>query len=164
MVNTSQISLGSLRDSLNDLGTPVIETSHDVWLAGLGALALARQEGNKMAEQSVKLFDKLVSEGERFERKTEKAARKEAREATEQVARAVSDAARSLKQGPATFHLLPKDEDWVVRSEGDDDDLSLHDTKESAVEAARGIARAHEPSRLVIHRADGTIQTSYNYG
>ena len=163
MMNVSQIKFDSLTEGLNDLGTPVFEAGHNVWLAGLGVLALARHESGKVAEQGVKMFDKLVSEGEKFERKTGKAARKEAREVTEQFAQATTRVVRTLKQGPMTFHLLPKEEDWVVRTEGSDQDLSLHDTKESAVEAARGIARAHEPSRLVVHRSDGTIQTSYSY-
>lgn len=162
-MNTSQIKLDSLTESLNDLGTPVLEAGHDVWLAGLGALALARQEGSKVAEQGAKMFDKLVLEGEKFEKKTSEAARKEARAATKQFSQTARKVARTMKQGPVTFHLTPKDEAWVVRSESSDEDLSLHDTKESAVEAARGIARAHEPSRLVVHRADGTIQTSYTY-
>lgn len=163
MVSTSQIRLDSLTKSLNEIGTPVIEAGRDVWLAGLGALAVARQEGGKVAEQGEKLFDKLVSEGEKFERKTSKVASREAREVTEQLAKTFSKTARALQQEPMTFHLLPNDDNWVVRSEGNDEDLSWHDTKESAVEAGRGIARAHEPSRLVVHRADGTIQTSYSY-
>lgn len=163
MVNTSQTRFDSLTKSLNEIGTPVFETGRDVWLAGLGALAIARQESEKAAEQGSKLFDKLVSEGEKFERKTSKVARREAREATRQVAQTFRKTARSLQQEPMTFHLLPNNDTWVVRSEGNDEDLSWHETKESAVEAGRGIARAHEPSRLVVHRADGTIQTSYSY-
>lgn len=163
MVSKPQSRFDSLTESLNDLGTPLLEAGREIWLAGLGAFAMARQEGGKVAEQGMKMFDKLVLEGEQFERKAGKAARKEAREATEQLAKAARKTARTLKQGPATFHLLPRDEDWVVRSEGSDEDLSWHETKESAVEAGRGIARAHEPSRLVIHRADGTIQNSYSY-
>lgn len=164
MLSMSQIRFDSLTESLNDLGKPVMDAGHDVWLAGLGAFALVRQESGKVVEQGVKMFDRLVSEGERFGRKTSEAAKKEVREATTRFASVANKAASTLKQGPTTFHLLPSDEDWVVRSEGMDEDLSLHDTKDSALEAGRGIARAHEPSRLVVHRADGTIQTSYNYG
>jgi hypothetical protein len=160
----SQIRLDSLTESLNDLGKPFMDTGRDAWLAGLGAFSLVRRESGKVADQGVKVFDKLVSEGKKFQRKTSKTVRKEAYEATTQVAEAASKAASTLKQGPMTFHLLPRNEEWVVRSEGSDENFSLHDTKESAMEAARGIARAHEPSRLVAHRADGTIQTSYTYG
>ena len=64
----------------------------------------------------------------------------------------------------AAYHLLPKDDGWTVRLEGSDEDLSVHGTKNEALDAARGVAQAHEPSRLVVHKADGTIQTSYNYG
>ena len=128
MPSKSQIGLGSLTENLNDLGKPFIEAGRDAWLAGLGALSLARQESGKVADQGVKIFDKLVSEGHKFERKTSKTVRKEAREATTQVAKAASKAASSLKKGPMTYHLLPRNEDWVVRSEGSDEDISLHDT------------------------------------
>jgi poly(hydroxyalkanoate) granule-associated protein len=64
----------------------------------------------------------------------------------------------------AVFHLLPDGDNWAVRREGEDADLSVHGTKKPAMDSARGIAQAAEPSRLVVHRADGTIQTTYNYG
>ncbi len=62
------------------------------------------------------------------------------------------------------YHLLPKDDKWSIRQEGQDKDSSVQDTKTAALDAARKLAQSNEPSRLVVHRADGTIQTSYNYG
>jgi hypothetical protein len=62
------------------------------------------------------------------------------------------------------YHLLPKGDGWTVRLEGHTKDISLHTNKNAALSAARGLAQAHEPSRLVVHRADGTIQTSFSYG
>lgn len=62
------------------------------------------------------------------------------------------------------FHLVPSDDDWAVRLEGGDKDLSVHGTKREALDAARKAAQAKEPSRLVVHKSDGTIQTSYRYG
>jgi hypothetical protein len=62
------------------------------------------------------------------------------------------------------YHLIPNGTEWAVRREGSHEDIAVHATKNAALDAARGIAKAHEPSRLVVHKADGTIQTSYNYG
>lgn len=62
------------------------------------------------------------------------------------------------------YHLIPNGSEWAVRREGNSEDIAVHPTKNAALDAARGIAKAHEPSRLVVHKADGTIQTSYNYG
>jgi poly(hydroxyalkanoate) granule-associated protein len=62
------------------------------------------------------------------------------------------------------YHLLPKEDQWAVRREGEDRNLRVLDTKREALDVAREIAQAHEPSRLVVHRADGTIQDSFNYG
>jgi len=50
--------------------TPVVESAREIWLAGLGAFAVAQSESGKMIEQGNKLFEKLVSEGVKLEKKT----------------------------------------------------------------------------------------------
>jgi poly(hydroxyalkanoate) granule-associated protein len=52
---------------LKDLSKTVLESSRQIWLAGLGAFSRAQAEGMKM-------FDGLVQQGETFESKTRKAA------------------------------------------------------------------------------------------
>jgi poly(hydroxyalkanoate) granule-associated protein len=49
------------------LSQAVLESSHQIWLAGLGAFAKAQQEGRKV-------FDTLVKQGETLEAKTRHAA------------------------------------------------------------------------------------------
>ena len=51
---------------------PAVESARDIWLAGLGAFAVTQQESSRLIEQGGKLFDKLVAEGSRIERKTRK--------------------------------------------------------------------------------------------
>ena len=51
---------------------PVMDSARDIWLAGLGAFAVAQQEGEKFIEESNKLFDKLVREGTKLEKQTRK--------------------------------------------------------------------------------------------
>ena len=46
---------------------PVMDSAHQIWLAGLGAFAMAQEEGGK-------LFDSLVKEGEKLEKRTRQAA------------------------------------------------------------------------------------------
>lgn len=53
---------------------PVIESAKDIWLAGLGAFAVAQEESGKALEQGSKLFDRLVKEGAKIESKTRKSA------------------------------------------------------------------------------------------
>lgn len=173
MVRKSGNKLDSLAERLRSKGTPVMETGHEVWLAGLGALSLARKEGGKVAEQGSKMFDRLVAEGQKFEKKVGKTVRSDAREAADRISGAADRARDQAKKaaakvmrkrtGPLTYHLVPKDDEWTVRLEGSDEDLTLHSKKQSAVEAARGIARAHAPSHLVVHRADGTVQDTISY-
>lgn len=62
------------------------------------------------------------------------------------------------------FHLMPHEEGWQVTRAGEDSPEAVHDRKRKARSAARDLARANEPSQLVIHRADGTIQTVHTYG
>jgi poly(hydroxyalkanoate) granule-associated protein len=51
---------------------PVVDSAREVWLAGLGAFAVAQKEGEKFIEESNKLFDKLVKEGSKLEKQTRK--------------------------------------------------------------------------------------------
>lgn len=60
------------------------------------------------------------------------------------------------------MRVAPDGEAWSVRVEGEKLD-SHFDTKRQAVREARSLAREQAPSRLVIHRADGTIQRSHGY-
>jgi poly(hydroxyalkanoate) granule-associated protein len=62
------------KSSDNKLVTPVIESARDIWLAGLGAFAVAQEEGGKIIEQGNRMFDKLVDEGAKLEKKTRKVA------------------------------------------------------------------------------------------
>ena len=52
---------------------------------------------------------------------------------------------------------------WIVSREGFGRD-STHQTKDAATRRAVKLARQKQPSELVIHRADGTIQDTRLYG
>jgi len=49
---------------------PVVDSAKDIWFAGLGVFSVAQQEGEKLFAQGTKLFDKLVSEGARMEKRS----------------------------------------------------------------------------------------------
>lgn len=63
-----------------------------------------------------------------------------------------------------TYHVTPNGEGWSVGTEHGDQAISRHDTKRGALSAARDRANRGTPSRLVIHRMDGTIQSEHSYG
>lgn len=48
---------------------PVVESAREIWLAGLGAFSYAQSESGKIIEQGNKLFEKLVAEGAKLEKK-----------------------------------------------------------------------------------------------
>lgn len=60
-------------------------------------------------------------------------------------------------------HVVPHEEGWAVKGEGNDRATSVHDTQEAAIEAARAIARNQE-SELLIHGRDGKIRQKDSYG
>lgn len=60
------------------------------------------------------------------------------------------------------YHVVPAGSDWQVKHQGAV--ISTHRTKEAAVDAGRRVAIASQPSQLVIHKSDGTIETEYTYG
>lgn len=60
------------KSTVSKLTTPVAETAREVYLAGLGALNIAQQEGGKVIEQGGKLFERLVEEGGKLESRTRK--------------------------------------------------------------------------------------------
>ena len=63
-----------------------------------------------------------------------------------------------------TYHVSPHDEGWKLGLEGADAPVSVHSTKDEAMTAARQVAKKNEPSNVVVHKMDGTIQTQFGYG
>jgi len=61
------------------------------------------------------------------------------------------------------YHLLPHENGWQVKPTGAEYAVSTYGTKDKALESARDLARRQSPSRLVIHRTDGTIQSWHSY-
>lgn len=60
-----------------------------------------------------------------------------------------------------TLHVVPHDEGWGVKREGNERFNSTHSTQKDAIEAAR--TAAHDGDDIVIHRADGTIRERVTY-
>jgi poly(hydroxyalkanoate) granule-associated protein len=58
---------GAANERAKDMGQGVLDSSHQIWLAGLGAFSQAKQEG-------AKLFETLVKQGEELQGRTKRAA------------------------------------------------------------------------------------------
>lgn len=63
--------------------------------------------------------------------------------------------------GKDTLHVVPHDETWAVKREGNERASSTHDTQKEAIDAARGFAK--DGDDIVIHRPDGTIREKVTY-
>ncbi len=88
--------------------------------------------------------------------------RKAATKASEKGAKSSSDKASSAQT--TVYHVKPDGEEWVLEAEGASRATSRHGTKKESLQAGRTVAAGKAPSRLVIHRADGTIQRQHAYG
>ena len=60
-------------------------------------------------------------------------------------------------------HVVPNDNKWSVKGEGNKKYTATTDTQAEAIEKARQIARNNQ-SEVVIHRKDGTIRDKDSYG
>ena len=69
-----------------------------------------------------------------------------------------------LTGGATVYRVEPHPDGWAVRKEGVAQVSSVHGTKREALSAGRALAKAHAPSRLVVHRADGSEQDTTEYG
>lgn len=60
------------------------------------------------------------------------------------------------------FHVVPNGSLWKVSHAGRV--LSNHLSKSAAVDAGVAVAKQNQPSQLIIHRANGTIEDERTYG
>lgn len=61
----------------------------------------------------------------------------------------------------SVLHVVPHNDTWAVKREGNERASSTHDTQKEAIEAARELAK--ELDDIVIHRPDGTIRERVTY-
>ncbi len=60
-------------------------------------------------------------------------------------------------------HVVPNNGNWAVKGEGNSKATSIHQTKASAIIAAKEIAK-NQKSELVIHGRNGRIQDKDSFG
>lgn len=68
-----KLSKSSPKKGISQLADPVFDSAQNIWRAGLGAFAMAQQEGGKVVGQGSAMFEKLVAEGARLEAEGRKA-------------------------------------------------------------------------------------------
>jgi len=128
----------------------VRESAHKIWLAGLGALAVAEQEGSK-------LFSELVQHGERYEEQT----KQRTRDAVEGAQSVASDAAERARKVAESARQAAQ-ELWGKAGSGLDESVA-HALKKVGVPTRDEIAalsrRVEELTRAV-ERLRGTESAS----
>lgn len=71
---------------------------------------------------------------------------------------------KSINKRPRTWnmHVVPYEDDWAVKREGNKRITSKHRKQSTAITKAKTLARKHKAD-VIIHRADGTIRDRINY-
>ena len=71
---------------------------------------------------------------------------------------------KNLNKRPRTWHqhVVPYEDDWAVRREGNKRITSKHRKQSTAIKKAKVIAK-RKKADVIIHRADGTIRERINY-
>ncbi len=70
---------------------------------------------------------------------------------------------RQSKQGRSWHqHVVPYENGWAVRREGNKRITSKHRRQDTAIRKAKRLARKHKAD-VIIHRQDGTIRDRINY-
>jgi len=59
-------------------------------------------------------------------------------------------------------HVVPYEDDWAVRREGNKRITSKHRKQSTAINKAKTLARKHKAD-VIIHRADGTIRDRISF-
>lgn len=62
------------------------------------------------------------------------------------------------------YHVRYRDDAWVVEAEGAKQPSASEARKADAVKRAREIAENQQPSQLIVHKQDGTVQNETSYG
>lgn len=59
-------------------------------------------------------------------------------------------------------HVVPHEDGWAVKGEGNSKNTGVFDTQKEAIHRAKQIAKSYE-SDVIIHRKDGTIRDRMSY-
>lgn len=152
---------GQLLDKLAERGRKVEEkrrkqVEKTVQSAGEDAEAVLEKLGSKVDETVAASLDHLAIP-----------TRDQIRELSDRVERLthlVDQLQAETESERKVYHVTSHDEGWKVQAEGAERAVRVTETKAEAVDTARELAKNQEPSRVVIHRLDGTIQTHHSYG
>lgn len=79
---------------------------------------------------------------------------------------AVSPLMQAQASTRVVYHVVPEGRAnvWHVKLQRNPQPVSTHRTKEEAIVAGRAIAKSNPLGQLIVHKANGQIETEYTYG
>lgn len=60
-------------------------------------------------------------------------------------------------------HVIPHNDNWAVKGEGNEKVTKIFDKKQDAIDFAKDVAK-NQKSELIIHKQDGSIQNKNSFG
>lgn len=120
-----------------------------------------RRAASKVTDTATEAVKAGVSTVAEATAATAEAVAEPAAEAVEAAAEAAPEPA--VEEERKVYKVVAREEGWAVELDGSERALSLHPTKDEAVDRGRELANGHIPSQLVLYRKDGSIQDSYTY-
>lgn len=157
-------------DEGGDLFNRLVERGREVETRGKKELEARRKDFQKLTS---KVEDRVDDLGERIDKQVTGALHRlgvPSRNEIQTLTRRVEELSRKVDKLTGTpvvktvFHVRPHEDGWKVELEGAKTPASVHTTKDEALSAVREAAKAAEPSQVVVHRMDGTVQTQFGYG
>lgn len=87
---------------------------------------------------------------------------------SEEIAHMVKDRLATLppketKDKYENYHVIKRETGWSVKRGGASRAASVHKTREEAINAAREHARRNKPAVIVVHSADGSIESQETF-
>lgn len=157
-------------DESGELFNRLIERGREVETRGKKELETRRKDLAKLTSKVEHRVDDL---GDRIDRQVTSALHRlgvPSRNEIQTLTHRVEELSRKVDKltgapvAKTVFHVAPHEEGWKVEAEGAKSPASVHTTKDEALTSARELAKKAEPSQVVVHRMDGTIQTQFGYG
>jgi poly(hydroxyalkanoate) granule-associated protein len=154
-VDTVRGELSARQRELQHNVSEGIETASEPLLAALKRFGVpTRAEVRDLAASVDVLSKKVDSLLSRLDRKA----------AAEPASAPRAEPARDGASKEQVFLVVARDDEgWALRKEGRQSDISVHATKDEALEEARTYAGDRAPSRLEIYKKDGSLQDAIAY-
>ena len=158
----------ALYDSLVKQGETLVQRGETLEKRGKVRIGALREDVGARREQMVEkvettVYDPMVEALQKLGVPTRAEVQKLSAQVESLADRVMHLIAKLERAQVAVYSVVAREEGWAIEKQGADRAVSVHATKEEALDRARELAGQHRPSELVVHRKDGTVQDTVVY-